>query len=810
MNGKFLQLVHQIPQEFRSLMQWAISTPHKSPIYANSSGLHNALVNNADTWMAFENACSVASWLNDPGNAMSIKDQLVRLDWDGTQGEFGIGFMFSEYDPYAVVDLDYKDEHNAPTKPHLWTKQEDIERWSRIIDYFSSYTERSPSGKGYHILVKAKVGEGRRRDSTEVYDRGRFMRCTGDVVLAQDVVDAQEGIDLLITEMNNSRKQTYADLDESSPEVQDDVDVLEMGLAAENGGKFDLLCRGEWGQLGYSSASEADLSLMSMLAFYSQNNEQCRRLFRATALGKREKHVRRGNYYMDRILRIIRGRQGQEVDMQEFIRKVAMENVEAIKAGTAGETVEQAKEDYNIPSPVIPEQPLQHMGKLANEMLAEPPENINWPPGLAGEIAKFIYMASPRPIPEVSIVATLGLLAGICGKAFTIPKSGLNMYITLVGRSAVGKEAMHLGPSLLMAAVRESVPAAMNFVTFDEYVSGQALMKVVAENQSFVQISGEWGRRMKRLAEDKQEGPMASLRTAMLNLYQKSAPDSMVGGMSYSNSDNNIASTNGVAYSMIGETTPNTFYESLTESMMEDGFMSRFLIVEYHGNRPDHNKNSLSKPWPELTEAVSQLCTQALTLIGRQQHQPVGAEPDAAEVLNAFDLHCDGKINSFEDESRRQMWNRAHLKACRVAALLAVADNWLQPVVTMVHVQWAINLIKRDIVTMSRKMEAGDIGRGDVVQQTKVISVLKEYLKNMSVTTDVLKQNCIIQRSYIQTRVSRHSAFYKHSLGVSHALNSAIMALIDNGVLAEVPRQEMVNTFKLSGKAYRILELPRY
>jgi hypothetical protein len=70
-----------------------------------------------------------------------------------------------------------------------------------------------------------------------------------------------------------------------------------------------------------------------------------------------------------------------------------------------------------------------------------PPEAdpLDWPPGFAGEIARYIHGAALRPVKEVAVVGTLGLLAGICGRQWHIPESGLNVYLVLVARSAIGK-----------------------------------------------------------------------------------------------------------------------------------------------------------------------------------------------------------------------------------------------------------------------------------------------------------------------------------------------------------------------------------
>jgi hypothetical protein len=436
---------------------------------------------------------------------------------------------------------------------------------------------------------------------------------------------------------------------------------------------------------------------------------------------------------------------------------------------------------------------------------------LTYPPGFAGEIACYIHDAAPRPVREVAVVAALGLLAGICGKTWQIPKSGLNLYIMLIARSAIGKEAMHNGISELIHACAQEVPDANKFVDFARYASGPALIKACVSNPCFVNVSGELGDRIKQMSEGK-DPALQSLKQQWKDLYQKSGVTSTVGGLGYSAQDNNVASIMGVAYSLIGESTPGNFLTALTNGMFEDGTVSRFCVIEYDGERPDPNANPLTTPAAELVSRLLDIIKQAWLMMERGRSQPVTFAPDAKQALDVFQSTCDAKIEGVTDEGKRAMWNRAHIKALRIAALLAVADRHLFPVIQSAHAEWAIMLVQRDIAAFAKHLEGGDVGDGDDARERKLVAIMREYLTQPIPASyklkDEMRQNSIVARNYLTLRTRQAAAFSNHKLGTGRALDDTLASMVASGYLMECERSKMVEAYNYHGRAYRILKLP--
>lgn len=449
-------------------------------------------------------------------------------------------------------------------------------------------------------------------------------------------------------------------------------------------------------------------------------------------------------------------------------------------------------------------------------------KELDWPDGNVGALAAFFYRASTRPVKEIAIATALAFMAGVGGLAYNLDESptGLNLYILILARSGRGKEAVNTGISALVAAL-ESIgcDVVSRFVNFDDMASGQGLRAALAEQPCFVNLSGEFGHKLIGMA-DRRNPAMASLRKEMTNLYHKSGRTSRTGGITRAKDEDKTKAIGAAAYSMIGDTTTATYLAALTAEMSEDGFLSRFTTIEYDGKRPQRNRKPVTTPDEGLLEWLDTLVrtahTQTLPGDDGNPRPPIIVTVDefALQLLDEFDQWCDDNINKNEaTDDETHGYNRGHLKALRIAGLLAVAQDEKAPVISKAHATWAIDLVKRDIAMDQRHISNGDVGDGDAAREKKLLRFCKDYLTSKGAPhgygiPDALHAEGVVPRKYFQIRIGKRPPFSTAKQGLIRGLDDAIRSLCDSGYLLEVDKLKAADSYGFQGRCYRIVNLP--
>ena len=246
----------------------------RKPPFTAANPTRHASSTNPTSWATFERA-------------------LARYDAGDVDG---VGYVLTLDDHLVGIDLD--DAHFEGA----------VEEWAApFLWMLNSYTEVSVSGTGLRLLVGGnfREGEATRKGNVEIYQTGRYLTFTGQRISSlglayfSDLGERQ-------SELNALRAQVFGARPEGGArELSDDELIAKAKANSSTGAKFTALWDGDLA--GYSSASEADLALVNLLAFWTGGDRnRIDHLFRQSGL-MREKWERH-DYRAKTIDKALQGR----------------------------------------------------------------------------------------------------------------------------------------------------------------------------------------------------------------------------------------------------------------------------------------------------------------------------------------------------------------------------------------------------------------------------------------------------------------------------------------------------------------------
>lgn len=779
----------QIPSDLRTIDRWTNwryvdrgdgKKPTKPPINPNTGQL--ASVTDPTTWGTFE--------------------QCVRNFETYPDYYSGVGFMFSSLDDYALLDMD--GTKGDPEKERL--QQE-------IIDWFGSYTELSPSGNGVHIIVRTKQkAKGARKDWIEMYTQERFGTFTGNSIGPVDYITDKDSewkamFDRISADrqQNNYEQAAKTDL----PQTDDDRTIYDRAAGATNGTKFLDLWNGDW-KKHYGSQSEADIALMNMFCYYTKNREQCARLFRTSALGKRDK-AQREDYVQGMITK------GFDNDLPPVDISAMSADMEQHK--------EEIKEELSKFSGTIGSQKKREAWTLSKihdfiDNLWEVKAPGRPPEGLVAEIADYIQSSSYLPMYESSLLSAFGMVAGMTGCAYNVNGTGLNLFQLLVMPTGFGKEQVSSGISSIYKAVIDSgeCPSADLFSGPADFSSGQALIKHVEQQKSFCSIMDEFGLTLQRMTGRNARDTQIEFRKQLLQLYNKSGYGNVMECKAYAQLKDNIVKIENPGVSLIGMSTPETFYAAVTEELVEDGLLPRMDVLEYDGLKQLGRDGMVRvPPSKELVSAIATLADTCHKIIEKKLVTDVKFDDQAREFFRWINEQMLIIENYSPSHITQKMFTRVGMRTIRRAAILAVSRSFYNPIITLADMHYAFNMVwymTLGVYARFREGTYGDMTHDDnkvreimrmcLAWHESSYADVKDYFNN----EDMHKAH-IIPRSYLQRRLSTNKAFRHNHKPSSQVLKETVNDMVDRGDLVRIDQKITIDKFGFRGDSLAIPNIDR-
>jgi len=723
----------------------------------------------------------------------------------------GFGFILVDGDGFTCVDLDVKEDSPVDA----------TRRQYELIKSLDTYTEVSQSGVGIHMWLKGEINGAIKTNEMEVYSRERFIICTGSVIKDKGLVYDESVLDFFNARAKESAA-TFNFVD--TPQTKSDEQIMQEALYSDHSGKLSCLMSGDWDtyvrimrQQGVADftfdASQADSAFMTIVTYYTRNVEQCKRLWRTSALSdvtkrypndptqQRKKAKNLGTDY--KLLRAMA--YGIQKNDNDAVRR------------------EELAKEARIANKAIMEK-AQLVAKGAVESLEGTVDpvagELQYPPGMMGELARYFNSQSIKPIKDFAIAEALAVAAGLFGRCYNISGTGLNMYLMMLAPSGSGKSALSKNPENLMTMLERShgVIGARQFIMSKRFTHENAMFQEFKERSMFCQCLSEFGKIFKNMvSENNSGGALATVRECMTDMYSKSGQFDVAGGLRYAKAENSVDLGYPVGYSFLGESVPEPFFESITPDMFTDGFMSRFLIMHFEGEVPYDTIYQGKEPDQQLLQHLIQAATgsvRACMDINSVPVTQVGMDAYAGKWFADFSRECTDKVNEHANAPViASLWTRANLKVLKLAALLATMDCPSQPIINRTHVDWAYDFVMRHNYIVFTAMQKGLMANAS---ETETLETLRElmlsfYTYKGKLSTyhpkgEEMRKNGHIPWGYIQ-RLGARRACFKGSLykKPTQLIREGLEELKRAGVVAQLSRQECADKYKTSADVFQLI-----
>lgn len=425
---------------------------------------------------------------------------------------------------------------------------------------------------------------------------------------------------------------------------------------------------------------------------------------------------------------------------------MAMDEPEPIVLNIGTGEVTAAASPRTAPPAVLPwHKPAPAPIMLPPQTSLEPapalPNYINNPPGILGEIARWITATAPKAQPELSVAAAIALCSVVMGRTYRSQFGNrTSLYIVMVAKSTEGKEhPQQCVEKVLAAAQLETLIGGSGYTSagavYSALLKSPAHIATIDEIGKLLKMSRAKGNAHAEAALDKlveafgrQDGVLRPPTYSTMTLKDHQKPAERV--------------IHNPAITMLGATTPGTFYENLTTDLVKDGFLGRCIVVE--SKQPRQLTRFVDRTDPPA--AVVQWC-QAVHVSGAVEgnlSDVVISDLPAEVILLPFADSCRPLMEAFEAELNDAktagegegldvLLGRSLEKSLKLAMIAAKAEDANAREVKAAHLEWAIAYVRHydnDLLRAVRRNRVESVTDGDLKRAIEFIRHAKKYSKD--------------------------------------------------------------------------------
>lgn len=355
-------------------------------------------------------------------------------------------------------------------------------------------------------------------------------------------------------------------------------------------------------------------------------------------------------------------------------------------------------------------------------------EKMPWPPGMLGRLTQNSYDMQRYQYREVAIVSALGVIAGIAGRKFNISGTGLNVYLTLIMQTGMGKDSIR---EFVCGTINElnDTGSSSSFVGPGRFTGPKSVFSSLKNARCRVSVFTEAGLLLRSKAGD-QDG----LTRVLLQLYSCSGNNQFSMEEVYSKGEDSIEALQAPCLSIINEATPETLLQAFKNSgALENGHLPRQSIYRITGDKPYMNfavKTGIDDDILFKLRGLVDKCSRTQSANDPAAWNLLPDEDVKDDVMRLAQYYTDIENAHRDSDSMKSiMASRCLLKALKFAALASVI-NHEDAVIHLEEWKWAKEMVAFEMSGVESFFRGGYSDDMDSIALGVVGNVILKILHN--------------------------------------------------------------------------------
>mgnify|MGYP000219759400 CR=1 FL=1 len=386
-----------------------------------------------------------------------------------------------------------------------------------------------------------------------------------------------------------------------------------------------------------------------------------------------------------------------------------------------------------------PPEPVQLPPTTSFEPARAVPAFISNPPGMLGEISRWISATAPKSQHELALAAAIALCSVVMGRTYRSQYGNwTSLYLIMVAKSTEGKE--HPQGCVEKILTDADLP---HLIGGSGYTSSGAVYSALLKSPCHVATIDEMGKLLKMSRAKGQANSEAAL-DKLIEAFGRM--DGVLRPPTYSQmtlskgqASNTERIVHNPAITLLGATTPATFFENLTDDLVKDGFLGRCIVVESKQPRQLMRFVERSAPPKKVLDWCKSIHVSAvkggnLADVGPAEMPPSIIELPFSEscmpVMQAFERELNDAKDSNEAEGLDVLLGRTLEKAMKLAMIACKAIDPKQREVLPEHLTWAVEYVRHydlALIRAVRKERIASQHDGDIKRVVKYLKQVKKY-----------------------------------------------------------------------------------